>query len=207
MGIRTAKPKHWTRPDPGRLTPSGNLADCRRWHKLSASWDRLDKGRKAAGPEIAAKRRQNCVISAGLAVAHGHSQVGKETMGRKGFQPSSSLSATRLEGFGDPVHHAVVVPLPAVLEGRDDRAGAVRGAVCALADRHRRRRHGRPSAQGAKAVRRLLWLAPIGKERSGSTHRSSPEPVGGHRELLGFNRTIWATRRVVESRQLGDLVP
>jgi len=32
MGIRTAKPKHWTRPDRGPA-PSGNLADCRRWHK------------------------------------------------------------------------------------------------------------------------------------------------------------------------------
>jgi hypothetical protein len=36
MGIRTAKPKHWTRPDRG-LPRFDNLPDCRRWHKLSAT--------------------------------------------------------------------------------------------------------------------------------------------------------------------------
>jgi len=39
MGIRTVKPKHWTRPDRG-LPRFDNLPDCRPRHKLSASGGR-----------------------------------------------------------------------------------------------------------------------------------------------------------------------
>src|ERR1700739_1614402 len=63
MGIRTAKPKHWTRPDRG-LPRLRNLPDCRRWHKLSASGPRPDldcRSDGSAGTVIEAKRRPDWV--------------------------------------------------------------------------------------------------------------------------------------------------